>query len=208
MWNTSRGIRTLKGPEARLFRNMVAFMLDQMREQLRDLGREEPVCAGVAVFDTLTLAQQIAALAEVVPALLDDKISAPPFQAVHDAAIYAVFMYYSILFEDLTPKHSRSDRRELLAVARQLDYEDLPPVTSKDGQVWEDLLDRLADAILYDRDFEMEAYTADLPPEKAKALHTFMGVTPSYHAHIPPDPVDPKPFLDRIGAYLKPPRRR
>src|ERR1035437_7345518 len=78
MWNTSCGIRTLQGPEAMLFRKMVAFMLDQIREELRDLGREEPIFAEVAVFDTLTLAQQVAALAEVVPALLDQDIPRLP----------------------------------------------------------------------------------------------------------------------------------
>ena len=208
MWNTPNGMRTLKGPEAQLLRNMVAFMLDQMREQLSALGGQEPICAGVAAFDTLTLAQQIAALAEVVPALLDDEIPAPPIQAVHDAAIYALFMFYSILFEELTPKRNQSSRRELLAAARQLHYEDLPPVTATDDQVWMELLERLADAILFDRDCEMEPYTADLPPEQTRALHNFLGVTPSYHAQIPPDPVDPTPFLDRIGAYLKPPRRQ
>jgi len=98
MWNTSQGIRTLKGPEAVLFRNMVAFMLDQIREELSDLGTQESISAGVAVFDTLTLAQQVAVLAEVVPALLDEEIPAPPIQAVHDAAIYALFMYYRSWF--------------------------------------------------------------------------------------------------------------
>ena len=171
-------------------------------------GGRSPFSRGVAVFDALTLAQQVAALAEVVPALLDDKIAAPPTQAVHDAAIYALFMYYSVIFEELTPKHGRSSRHELLAAACQLHYDNLPPVTATDNHVWMELLDRLADAILHDRDFEMEPYTADLPPEQTQALHNFLGVTPSYHAHIPPDPVDPQPFLDRIGAYLKPPRRR
>ena len=81
MWNTPHGLRTLKGPEAVLFRNMVAFMLDPIREQLGDSGKEEPISAGVAVFDALTLAQQVAVLAEVVPPLLDDKIPSPPIQA-------------------------------------------------------------------------------------------------------------------------------
>ncbi len=208
MWNTSLGVRTLKGPEAVLFRSMAAFMLDQMREELSDMGRGEPLSVGVTAFDTLTLAQQVAVLAEVVPALLDEAIPAPPIHAVHDAAIYALFVYYGVVFELLTSRHSRQSRRELWAAARQLKYEDLPRVNAANAQVWVDLLERLADAILHDRDFEMEPVTGDAPPEQAKALQAFLGIAPSYHNHIPADPADPKPFLDRIGAYLKPRRRR
>jgi hypothetical protein len=55
-------------------------------------------------------------------------------------------------------------------------------------QVWEDWIDQLSMAILWDRDFEYAETFLDADPDAARARRRAMGIDDDYFVSPPPDP--------------------
>jgi len=172
---------------------------------------------GIAVFDSLTIPQRIAMLHHVTQHLLTDAIlSAEETSAVDDATIAAIFSEIqdqltieidlhldedsAIEFDDDRDDLLRHDAlhwRHLILAAFNQTYSPIaklddftipksPSDTSLD--VWEDLIDALASAILWDRDFELADGFLDEDPISARHRRRLLGIHDDYFVEPPMDP--------------------
>lgn len=206
MWQTSMGDRTLIGAEADLVRTIVGFVQDMI-----NVGVEidDPHVTQVPLFNALQPTQQLAMLHEVTRALLLENAPIPELTAIREATVYVLFRELVGLIEceiDLSRLEEEPDyglRSLVLSVFQDLNQSDnleianewtdeelrtLPPVDCPEINEWNDLAESLADQILWDRDFEMEAILIDQSPEKAKLLKSHLGITSDYFNLIAPDP--------------------
>jgi len=65
----------------------------------------------------------------------------------------------------------------------------IPPATdSDDFEAWEQLIDDLTDAILWDRDFELADSFLDVDPSLSLERRRLMGIDRDYFTYVAPDP--------------------
>lgn len=83
-----------------------------------------------------------------------------------------------------------------------LDDWSLPAPESTEISEWSDLVESLADRILWDRDFEMAGNFLDAPPEKAAELKQMLGIDHDYFVDVADDGSD-----DGISEVLDSVRR-
>ncbi|MEM8666895.1 MAG: hypothetical protein AAGG48_05230 [Planctomycetota bacterium] len=224
MWHTSRGDRTLRGQEASLVRraidNMVDSLLLHVDVELDDsaIGLE----TGIAVYDACSVSQRIGLLHEVAKYLLTDTDSALVLSAPLEATIAAIFVdirdQVAIEIEFLPQLLESDDQptwRQMVLDAYQstLAPEDegnqvwaemvaqLPVVNCRDIRDWECLIDALADAILWDRDFELEGQFMDEEPDVSRNRRRLLGISDDYFTRIAPDPLEDD--LDRVVSQTR-----
>lgn len=213
MWHTSRGDRTLCGSEAKLVAQAVDTMIDALLEHVDDDlefdgGR---VCqSGIAVFDALSPAQRIGLLYDVTRHLLTDTDATLSLSATTEAAVAAIFIEVrdQVAIEiDLFPdgisdqpvwdQDDRSWRQLVLAavqdvIADERDQVDeimeLPDRYCREISMWEDLVDWLAEAVLWDRDFEMAETFLDVDPGVSRQRRRLLGIQDDYFTEVAPDP--------------------
>lgn len=65
---------------------------------------------------------------------------------------------------------------------------ELPNATCRDIRVWEGLVESLADAILWDRDFEMADSFLDADPGVSQQRRRLLGISEDYFTRVAPDP--------------------
>ena len=211
MWHTSRGDRTLCGEEAALVRRAIGNMVDAVSmhvdEELEDgvIGMD----TGIAVYDACSMSQRVGLLHEVAKYLLTNTDSALVLSAPLEATIAAIFVdirdQVAIEIEFL-PQLLETDgqptwRRMVLdAYQATLAPDDLEnrvwaemvqQLPSEDCRVirrWEQLIDSLADAILWDRDFELADQFLDSEPESSYDRRRLLGISDDYFTRIAPDP--------------------
>jgi hypothetical protein len=173
---------------------------------------------GIAVFDSLTIPQRIAMLHHLSKHLLtDEPLPSEQTSAIDDATIAAVFseIQDQVTIEiDLDPEDvTEGDRNEtvsqaslarsvlwrsmILAAIHQVVFNDpietddmgLPTDASVDSiDAWEDAIDALASAILWDRDFELADGFMDEEPSSARQRRKLLGITDNYFVQPPLDP--------------------
>lgn len=207
MWATPNGVRTLKGAEAAMIRAIIESMAGDL-ETGEEVGDE--VEYGVKLFDQLQLRQQFAMLALVGSALLLDEVSPPKPNAVNEATIATLF---AALQESLEAEIINNDppisststywRTIVLAAAREADEIEvrLPRPTSKARGEWEELISDLAEALIWDLDWEMADTLTDLDPEAARSVKQFLTIDDDYYVEIAPDPSDEE--LEKIRELLR-----
>jgi len=205
MWATSTGDRTLVADEAQLFLNSVGYLHDMITSAV-DLG--EAYSTDVAMFNTLQPTQQMAMLHEVAHGLLDPETPIVKLTAVREATVYAIYRQLNSLLE-IEFEMSQMNRpdfyhRETMIRACQQtcslpsEWSDgfepelapghePPDLQSVDLNKWKNTVEFLADQVLWDRDFELEAVFADHDPQKVKAIKQFMGINNDYFAVAAPD---------------------
>lgn len=212
MWATSQGDRTLTGPEASLVLGAVGYLRDMITVGVEI---DEPHQTDVAIFNALQPTQQLASLHEVAFALLDEQIPMPELNATREATVYALFRELLSLVE-IEIDRSRSDgvpyyefRSAIIAACEECSKgsknwsdssESLdgfpeeesfvdPPLTADAVEMdrWFYVLESLADQILWDRDFELEAIFADGDPDQAEEVKQVMGIGNSYFSVPAPD---------------------
>jgi hypothetical protein len=177
---------------------------------------DEPHQTDVANFDALQPTQQLAILHEVAFALLDESTPMLELNATREATVYVLFRELLSLVEieidmsrlEGTPHH---EVRNAIVAAyveccrepeewiddpgcldldyEQETYEQEPPLTSEiiDIERWFDVLESLADQILWDRDFELEAVFADRDPKRVKSVKQAMGIDEDYFSVPAPE---------------------
>jgi len=64
-----------------------------------------------------------------------------------------------------------------------------PAADCRDLEAWEDLIEHLTDAILWDRDFEMSDAFLDSDPKVSQQRRRLLGINDDYFTHVAPDPL-------------------
>lgn len=215
MWHTSRGDRTLSGSEAKLVAQAVDTMVDTLLVHVDDDLEAEGfrVCqSGIAVFDALSPSQRIGLLYDVTRHLLTDTESTLPLNATTEAAVAAIFieirdqvaieidLYPDGLAEQVPWDDDRSWRQLVLAACNDVfgdehdEFDGREPETEfpdphcPDMARWEDLVDWLAEAVLWDRDFEMAETFLDVDPGISRQRRRLLGIQDDYFTQVAPDP--------------------
>ena len=216
MWHTSRGDRTLCGSEALLVGQAIDTMIDALLMHVDDDLEPEGsrVCqSGIAVFDALTPSQRIGLLYDVTRHLLTDTESTLSLSATTEAAVAAIFIEIRDqvaieidLFPDGLPDQAAWDdvltwRQLVLAACNDVSggaYEEvdgikleieLPDPHCPEMPVWEDLVDWLAEAVLWDRDYEMAETFLDVDPGVSRHRRRLLGIQDDYFTQVAPDPL-------------------
>ncbi len=203
MWQTSHGDRVLQGDEAIVFMEAVAYLRDMITVAVET---NEPYQTGVTIFDALQPTQQLAALHTVVTALFKPDVPAPDLNATLEATVYGVYRELLSLIEIEIDSTRLGDdayemRQGLIAGIRcpivteddrfnefdDLDLRDVPPIDCEDMHVWESEVESFADRVLWDRDFLLDAFIADLDPAKANFFRQQLGIEPHYFDVAAPD---------------------
>ena len=203
MWATSQGDRTLNADEAQLVLTAVGYLHDMITVGV-DLS--EPYQTGVVMFDTLQPTQQMAILHEVAHGLLDPETPVVELTAVREATVYAIYCGLASLVEiefgysdQAKPdfelreriirayRHSDDHTAEWGDDLEDIKATDTPARDCEEIEQWNRVIESLADRVLWDRDFELEAAFADHDPEKIKAIKRYMGINEDYFAVAAPD---------------------
>ena len=78
----------------------------------------------------------------------------------------------------------------MVAARQAMEGEEIPPPTCTDRDEWDFQIQELADAILWDADYEDGYLYLDRPPEDAQALRMLTRVSEEYYLFIPDDLTD------------------
>jgi hypothetical protein len=203
MWHTSAGDRMLAGAEARLFKSALTRIVEDIKDEAMEDGLVEQWEYGIPRFDELTWTQRLQVLEQVASHVLSPSKETPELNAVNESAIAAIYqrMRHEIDFEIDSESESTEWRAMVLEAYGERfagDHDDdtddeepfaLPAPTSRDRDVWSDLVESLADEVLWDQDFLMDEFL-DAPPDKAEMLKQFMGIQDDYYSTAAPDVAD------------------
>ena len=141
MWHTPQGDRTLRGPEAELF-----------RQGLLGTARRNDHGIFHGYFSKLTARERLVALAHIARALLDRSEPAPELYAWNEAAVYAVYCFLR-----RGVRRSSKIRKLVASVCDQHGLNDTcltdPSSAMHDPRF---CVEALADLILWDHDWELE----------------------------------------------------
>ncbi|TWU38451.1 hypothetical protein [Novipirellula artificiosorum] len=217
MWHTSRGDRTLRASEASLVSLAIDTMIDALLVHLDDEDDVAiaPECqSGIAVYDSLTVSQRVGLLHDVARYLLTDTKTTFPLSATTEAAVAAIFIEVrdQVAIEiDLYPENAKNGlpsealtwrlhvleahhalSREPAIDDREAIFDDesvvLPQVDSADLELWEGLIEKLTDAVLWDRDFELADSFLDVDPGVSHQRRRLLGIDNDYFTYVAPDP--------------------
>lgn len=198
MWQTSIGTRTLAGSEAELVRQLLGYVYYQMSVTLQT--PDEPFESGVSLFDRLEIPQQMALLAEVGRALLQDSQPAPKLTALREGTVGVLYEQLRWCVDEEIDREQQAQtphrywRTLIVNACRGFEspdeLADLPAPDSDDADAWDLVIESLADRILWDRDWEMEDLFADAIPERGRQLKQFLGIDDGYFRDIAPDPTE------------------
>jgi hypothetical protein len=186
MWRTNHNDRILEGAEAKVFAEALLHLLDEF--DLCDFEYE----LGIKCFDTLTNGQKIYVLATIGNGLFRKDVEPVALTAVLESGIGAVFkhLYNNITIEIDMPE-LKSDWRKLLVAARkEMEAEEIPDPTCEDYDEWDIEVNELANAILWDRDYEDGDIYMDHPPEKTEWLKYMAMIPENYYTSIADDLTD------------------
>jgi hypothetical protein len=201
MWHTSDGDRVLAGAEAALLKAAVTGVAERIREE--SSAQSEQREYGIRLFDELPGSQRLALLDHVATYLFTTTLEPLDLTAVNEAVIGTLFEYVrseiDLEIEDAQDLDTRW-RGMVLAAYEEcfcVDGVDLtvedgdefvrPSVTSEDRDAWSDLVESLADRILWDRDYEMEYLFLDTAPDKAEVIKQHLGIDSEYFSAAAPD---------------------
>ena len=203
MWHTPDGDRKLVGAEATVVKMAVTGMAEWIREESSDFGEYgEQWKYGVELFDASTWTQRIATLDQIATYLLTDTETTLELNAVSEAAVGALFEHVLVQIDleiDLADENETIWRSPVLEAYLQVtvmdeneeEFEDFDyaPQTAQNRErnKWRNVVECLADQILWDRDFEMTTEFLDRSPEQAAYLKSFMGIEDEYYVEVAPD---------------------
>ena len=186
MWRTDHSDRILEGAEAKVFAEALSSLLDEF--DFCDFEYE----LGIKCFDNLTVGQKIYVLTTIGNGLFRKDVEPVALTAVLESGIGAVFkhLYNNITIEIDMPE-LKSDWRKLLVTARkEMEAEEIPEPTCEDYDEWDIEVDELANAILWDRDYEDGDIYMDHPPEKTEWLKYMARIPDNYYTAIADDLTD------------------
>lgn len=210
MWHSSRGERTLTGNEAKLVREAVLTMVDE----LQVVPQLQPILLGTFLWDSMTAHQQLAMLDQVSLYLLKPTEVTMELTAAAEATVAAIYKYALTRIEievDVTRLGTpESDWREMLLNAIEERFPESNQVSQADLwndelSFWNEMIEKLVDEVLWDRDFEMEALFLDISSDQADSMKQYMGINTDYY-RVAADEVHPgeiNKVIKRIRTSLK-----
>jgi hypothetical protein len=199
MWHTPCGNRTLVGAEATLVKMTLTAIVERMMEE--SAGYLERWEYGIALFDQLPLSQRLALLEQVATFLLTDTTTSIELTAVNEAAVGVIFEHArEEIDREIEDGQAGTEWRELALAAyaagvsgdAELALSDeeqlIPPLpASRSWEQWNDVIESLADRILWDRDYELGELFMDAPPSKSRLMKQSLGIDADYFAAAAPD---------------------
>lgn len=214
MWHTSRGDRTLRGPEAMLVGTAIDTMIDALLIHIDESFEEASAAecqSGIAVYDSLTACQRVGLLHDVARHLLTETESALPLSATVEATVAAIYIEIRDqvaieidLFPDEMSELDRTTWRGYVLAAYEAMFDqspqeesdlepfdgefEVPTESSTEMSEWEMLIDGLSDAILWDRDFELADSFLDVDPGVSQKRRRLLGIEEDYFTVVAPDP--------------------
>jgi len=219
MWNTTYGERTLVWAERRL----VAAESWALSHAISEAASEGGASFGILLFDRLTWQQQMFMLDQVLAALVEPTIPAPPNTALLEATVAAIYAQmvnsvqveidFAIPDEDDPDNSHRVDsgfyeRQLVLDALKEPVNTDEPmgdpfeeyslSVECDEIEEWELVIESLRGRILADEDWQMEAIAMDLAPPTSQHLKQLMGIQGDYFIDIPPDVTDEEAEAARL----------
>ncbi len=186
VWRTDPSDRILEGAEAKVFANALLNLLDEF--DLCDFEYE----LGIKCFDTMTVGQKISVLSTIGNGLFRKDVEPVELTAVLESGIGAIFkhLYHRITYE-IDESELGSKWRELLVTVREeMEAEDIPDTACEDYDEWDLEVEELANAILWDRDYEDGDTYMDHPPEKTEWLKYMARIPDNYYTAIADDLTD------------------
>ncbi len=219
MWNTTYGERTLVWAE----RLLVATESWALTEAISEAASDGGASFGILLFDRLTWQQQMFMLDQVLAALVEPTIPAPPNTALLDATVAAIYaqMVNSVQLEIDTAEPDEDDpnnpysqdidslvRQNILSALTEPIETDEPmeepfedhllSVECDEIEEWELVIEILQGRVLADEDWQMEAIALDLAPPTSQHLKQLMGIQGDYFIDIPPDVTDEEAEAARL----------
>jgi hypothetical protein len=186
MWRTNHSDRILEGAEAKVFAETLLSLLDEF--DLCDFEYD----LGIKCFDTLTIGQKIFVLSTIGNGLFRKDVEPVELTAVMESGIGAVFkhLYNNITIEIDMPELDSNWRKLLVAARKEMEAEEMPDTNCEDYDEWDLEVDELANAILWDRDYEDGDIYMDHPPEKTEWLKYTAMIPDNYYTSIADDLTD------------------
>jgi hypothetical protein len=186
VWRTDPSDRILEGAEAKIFAEALLSLIDEF--DFCDFEYE----LGIKCFDTLTVGQKIYVLATIGNGLFRKDVKPVELTAVMESGIGAVFkhLYNNITIEIDMPELDSNWRKLLVAARKEMEAEEIPEPTCEDYDEWDLEVDELANAILWDRDYEDGDIYMDHPPEKTEWLKYMASIPDNYYTAIADDLTD------------------
>lgn len=195
---------------------MLKAAVSGMAELLKEehAGHLEQWEYGVTLFDELSVSQRLVLLELVATYLFTDTPEPLDLTAANESVIGAVFEHIRSQVEgeiDSCDENETQWRSLVLAAYvevagdEKLDDDEegfpLPTVTNPDPSAWGDLVEGLADNILWDRDYEMEDLFLDESPEKSQWMKAHLGIDEDYYSSAAPDAAN-EAAMDTILARI------
>ena len=190
MWWTQDGYTTLEGAEARLFREMLAALVE---DQAKAEACDDWWPIGIDVFDDLEYGQKLAMLEIVGRGLLFKDEPAPELTAVSEGTLAAVFEHLRQLIEmEIHFGSGGSWRSRLRPVLLQVMDADVRKrvvgVESDDLDEWGTWIETWRDHYLSDADWEHDLVGQDGSPEEVDERKKYLGIADDYYISVAPDP--------------------
>ncbi|HCS54678.1 hypothetical protein [Rubinisphaera sp.] len=164
-WNTQDGKRTLVGSEARIFKESLKIIADQIIEEeiTESFDQWE---FGIPRFDDLNPFSRLALLAEVGQGLLRESKTCPELNAINESTIAAIYenINHQIDFEideidEREPAEWYYWRQLIIDVINEAGEENIggaiPDLKSSEHYEWDEIVECLSERILWDTDFMM-----------------------------------------------------
>ncbi len=186
VWRTDPSDRILEGAEAQVFAKALLSLLDEF--DLCDFEYD----LGINCFDTMTVGQKISVLSTIGKGLFRKDVEPVELTAVLESGIGAVFkhLFYRVAYEIDVPELGSKWRELVVAARKEMEAEDIPEPTCEVYDEWNIEVEELANAILWDRDYEDGDIYMDHPPEKTQWLKYMAMIPDDYYTAIADDLTD------------------
>lgn len=220
MWHKSDGDGVLEGAEARLLKTAIAAYVENLREHCAwndgpdtewvDQVRENWL--GVVQVQRMEHGQRLHVIASVTRALLDPTVLAPELTADTEATVYQIYQF--LVSSSMSRSASATARRLFRTTRLAIAACEFGQHRDRDDEVlcgdteWRGIVETLADRVLWDRDWEMDATLGNADPAVATATKVMVGIEDGYFATPAEEPtpqqvVEAKAYLESIADEIK-----
>jgi hypothetical protein len=193
-WRTPKGVRVLEGIEKTLFLIGAAFTYDDM--DYNDYTEQE-------------IEQKTVELSSVVEALIEKTEKPPELYAWNESTVASVFDNLKLLVNmELDP--GMEDEKPILYKGKLMKewlldcnkrYLNNEVEVSEDVEDFEEILDCMAERILWDEDYLFKDRYLDLNPKESTGLKTILGIECDYFVQT--GPVESAKTLEKARKYLE-----
>jgi hypothetical protein len=211
VWRTSSGLRSLQGTEAELYLSTMQDAIDYIEV----MGDELDVKTGDRIFDSANFQQKVIILHHCLSALLKPEVEAPELTNVLEAGAYFPFAYLKMRLEEEIAEEDEwsEDEADLKYAYRrslwnafeefvrprwesaveeygereeEADFSD----RSTNLDLWEEIIEELADRIFWDRDWQVSSIAPQLLDGIEEEFSQLTGLDEAYMTNRLPSSTD------------------